>query len=390
MRLSNKNEILPSRKNHLCAAAKGHTYTELEDSPTDRFSRILGITKCKQNHTVKKKGHTLQNPRETFGRNQTQTSGTETKTLLSRHHYLGATTKGYALIDATRSAVGTRPGGQNSAEADPSARTLDIAKRKPNNVLKRREQSKRDQILTLRIETKPLPSRRIYLCAAAQGNIDTLDDGTMGDAEKELVAAWAEIASLKANMERQGQELNFPNRPNNGYCRSDDQSSNNHSSSARWVPYKQNQFRDTCYGPENGWEGNRPRASSLSSGNHRGHGRGRNRAFSDGAYDDESYNDESYNDGQRSESRGRSRARKRRGRGGDPHGYNSARDREGGSSYGGSHDGGGSNGHGRHKDRSRSRNSRGGHGTDNSQKRAKLPQIILHNPDEWRYAIKKG
>jgi hypothetical protein len=212
----------------------------------------------------------------------------------------------------------------------------------------------------------------------------------MGDAKKELVAARAEIASLKANRERQGQELNFPNRTNNGYRRSDNQSSSNHSSSARWVPYKQNQFGDTFYGPENGWDGNRPRALSSSSGNHRVHVRGRNRAFSDGAYNNESYNDGSYNDRQRSESRGWSRARNRRGRGGDPHGYNSARDRDGGSSYGGSHDGGGSNGHGGHDDRSRSRNSRGGQGTDNSQKRAKLPQITLHNPDEWRYAIKKG
>jgi hypothetical protein len=273
-----------------------------------------------------KKSHTLQNPREPLGRNQTPTSGTETKTLLSRHHYLGATTKGYALIDATRSAIGTR----NSAEVEPYARTLDIAKgkpknplkmreqskrdrisssgirtktlpsrrvyqneilpsrknylcaaaegnnnsteghthkgrgatereddptdrfsrartlntakRKPNNVLKRREQSKRDQILSFRSETKTLPSRRLCLCAAAGGNIDTLDDSTMGDAKRELVAARAKIASLKANRERQGQELNFPNRPNNGYRRSDDQSSSNHSSSARRVPYKQNQF----------------------------------------------------------------------------------------------------------------------------------------------------
>jgi hypothetical protein len=68
--------------------------------------------------------------------------------------YLGATTKGHALKDATRSAVGTRPGGRNCTEVDPSTRTLDIAKRKPNNMLKRREQSKRDQILTVRIETK--------------------------------------------------------------------------------------------------------------------------------------------------------------------------------------------------------------------------------------------
>jgi hypothetical protein len=67
MRLRNKNEILPSRNNYLCTASegdinsteggsyKGRGATEREDRPTDQFSRLSGITKCKQNHTVKNK-----------------------------------------------------------------------------------------------------------------------------------------------------------------------------------------------------------------------------------------------------------------------------------------------------------------------------------------------